>query len=150
MCAARGAATALAGRLTAEIMETLKSVDLSQAVAARYAELQSQLTKESAARSIERASDVEQQLRDLLRSPSFLIGQWAGAADLAAQARESSFFSSSYGMRYIKSAVPADRLSTDDADAIRQIDARLREAQDDRAFDDVHTVLQKLIRRRGS
>ena len=148
--ALRAADTALAGRLTGEIMETLKSVDLAQAVAARYAELSAHLATDSPASLIQRATDVEQQLRDLLRSPSFLLGQWAGAADLAAQAHEPSFFSSSYGMRFIKSASPAEQLTADDADAIRKIDARLDAGHDDRAFDDVHALLLQFIRRRGS
>ena len=142
--------TALAGRLNGEIMETLKSVDLAQAVSAHYAELGAHLATDSPARSIERASDIERQLRELLRSPSFLLGQWAGAADLAAQAHEASFFSSSYGMRFIKSAIPADRLTTDDAEAIRRIDARLADGHDERAFDDVHALLLQFIRHRGS
>jgi hypothetical protein len=150
MVALRGADSVLAARLIGEIMETLKSVELSQAIVARYAELKAQLPSDSPAHLIARASDVEQQLRDLLRSPSFLLGQWAGAADIAAQAGEASFFNSSLGTRFVKSAIPADQLTTIDGDALREIDSRLSQGGDKAVFDDVHAILQKFIRRRGS
>jgi len=140
----------LAARMTGEIIETLKSVDLAQAVAARYTDFSTRLSTESPAASITRATEIEEQLRDLLHSPSFLLGQWAEVADLAAQAREASFFTSSQGMRFIKSAIPADQLTSDDANAIRRVDARLTESHDDRSFEEVHAVLKQLIQRRGS
>jgi len=142
--------TALAGRLTGDIAETLKSVDLAQSVAARYAELRSRISTDSRDQSIERATEIETELRDLLRSPAFVLGQWAEAADLAAQAHEASFFSSKEGMRYIKSAIPAGKLAADDAEAIRRVDARLTEHHDEQMFEEVHAVLQQLIQRRGS
>lgn len=141
--------TALAGRLTAEITETLKSVDFAQAVAARYVDFGKRISMDPPAKSIDRATEIEKQLGDLLGSPSFTLGQWAEVADLAAQAREPQFFSSSYGMSYIKSAIPKDRLG-DAAETIQRINARLAEGPDDHAFDDIHVLLQQLIQRRGS
>ena len=142
--------TALASRLASEIAETLKSVDLAQAVAARYGDLSKRISKDPPNVSIDRATEIEHQLSDLLRSPSFVLGQWAEAADLAAQAHAASFFTSNEGMRFIKKAIPADQLQTDDAEAIRRVDARLTQSHDDGAFADIHAVLQQLIQRRGS
>ena len=83
--------TALAGRLTNELLETLKAVVFSDLVGASYAELKSRLATDPVARSIERASDAERELADLLGSPSFAFGQWVGAADVAAQTHDASF-----------------------------------------------------------
>jgi len=143
--------TALAARLTSEVQETLNAVLYSKLVAASYAELQSRLTTEPLARSIERASDAEAELREHLGgSPSFALGQWVAAADLAAQAHDASFFGSSHGTRFIRSTVPAEVFTDNDANALRSIDARLSQGADDRALDDVHADLQRVIQRRGS
>jgi len=143
--------TALAARLTSEVQETLNAVLYSKLVAVSYAELQSRLTTEPLARSIERASHAEAELREHLGgSPSFALGQWVAAADLAAQAHDASFFASSHGTRFIRSTVPAEVVTDNDANALRSIDARLSQGADDRALDDVHADLQRVIQRRGS
>jgi len=141
--------TALAGRLASEIQETLNGLEFSQMVGARYADLRSRLSTETLARSIDRATSVERELRDLLDSPSFAFGQWVGAADLAAQAHDASFFESSHGARFIQSTTPADSLAAEDIDALRAIDARMKQGLTDPALDEIHEVLQTIIRRRG-
>jgi hypothetical protein len=141
--------TALAGRLTDEVLETLKSVGFSEAAAASYAELRSKLATELVGRSLERASGAERQLRDLLRSPSFSFGEWVGAADLAARSRDAAFFDSPHGTRFVRSSIPAGGLAADDSAALGSIEARLRQGRDERALDEVHEVLQTIIRRRA-
>ena len=142
--------TALADRLTGEIFETVKSVAFLDPVAASYAELRSRLATEGPARSIDRASGVEHELRDLLPSPSFAFGQWVGAAVLAAQTGDASFFESRAGMRFLRSTSPADSLTAEDTEALRSIDARVKQGLTDRALDEVHGVLQTVVQRRGS
>jgi hypothetical protein len=141
--------TALASRLTSEILETLGGVLYSDPVAANYTELKSRLSTDPVARSIERASGAERALSDLLGSPSFAFGQWVDAANLAAQAHDRTFFASSHGTRFIRSTMPAGSLVTEDTTALRSIDTRISQATDDRALDDVHAELQKVIKRRG-
>ena len=147
--ALRRADTSLAGRLTNEMLETLVAVGFSDLVAARYTELKSGLATDPLARSIERASRAERELRDLLASPSFVFGQWAGAADLAAQAHDTSFFESRHGTRFIRSTIPAESLSAEDTEVLRLIDARMGHGLNDREADSVHADLQTVIRRHG-
>ena len=142
--------TALAAGFTSEILETLGGVLYSDPVAARYTELKSRLSSDSAARSLEHATSAERDLSNLLGSPSFAFGQWVAAADLAAQMHDRTFFESSHGTRFIRSTMPAGSLLTEDTTALRSIDTRMSQATDDRALDDVHTELQKVIKRRGS
>jgi len=143
--------TVLAGSLTNEIIEMLNAIGFSEAVAASYTELRSRLATDPLPRSIERASSAERELRDLLgASSSFAFGQWADAADLAAQAHNASFFESRYGTRSIRSMVPADSLGKDDTEALRSIDAHISQGLSDPALEGVHADLQKVIARRGS
>lgn len=142
--------TALAGVLTGEILETLNGVLFSDPVAASYTELKSRLSADPVARSIDRASGAERALRDILGSPSFVFGQWVAAADLAAQTHDRAFFESSYGTRFIRSTMPAGSLVTEDTVALRSIETHTTQKLDDHALDDVHTVLQTVIKRRGS
>jgi len=142
--------TALANRLTTEILETLNAVAFSEPVAASYSEFRSRLATDTLARSIDRASGAERELRDLLGSSSFAFGQWVGAAELAAQTHDASFFESNYGTRFIQSTLAAGDLAAEDAEALRSIDARVKKGLNDRTLDEMHAVLQTVIRRRGS
>jgi hypothetical protein len=141
--------TAMAGRVTNELIETLKGVGFSEAVAASYTELRSNLATEPVSRSIDRASSAERELSKLLGSSSFAFGQWVGAADVAAQMHDASFFESDHGTGFIRSAVPEGGLATDDVEALKSIETRLASGRDDRALDEVHAILQTIIRRRG-
>ena len=144
--------TALAGRMTNDLLETLKAVEFTDLVGAGYAELRSKLATEPLARSLERASAADRELADLLASPSYEFGQWVGAADVAAQMHDASFLESRHGTRFIQSALPAGSLAAEDVEALRLIDARVSQSggANDRALDDVHAILQTVIRRRGS
>jgi hypothetical protein len=138
--------TALAGRLIDEIVETLNSVALSATVAARYAALRSGLASDPRAKSVDRASDAERQLREHVASAPFAFGEWVGAAELAARTHDASFFEAARGARFIQSI---DGLSADDREAIRSVDARLKQGPTDRALDDVDVMLQRIIQRTG-
>jgi hypothetical protein len=144
--------TALASRVTTEVLETLAGIEFADVVGASYTELKSKLTSDPVARSIERAAAAERELNELLGSPSFGFGQWVGAADLAAQMHDAAFIQSSHGTRFIRSTLPADGLAAADTEALRRIEERVSQAggADDRALDDVHAILQTVIRRRGS
>lgn len=141
--------TVLAARFTSEVLETLNAVGFSDLVRARYTELKSGLAADALPRSIERASDAEREMGDLLGSASFAFGQWVRAAELAARMHAASFFESSRGTRFIRSTLPADSLAAEDTEALRSIDARMKAGRDDRALDDVRAILQTIIRRRA-
>ena len=139
----------LAARFTNEVLETLNAVGFSDLVRARYTELKSGLATDALPRSIERASDAEREMGDLLGSASFTFGQWVRAAELAAQTHAASFFESGRGTRFIRSTLPADSLAAVDIEALRSIDARLKAGSDDRTLDDVRAIPQTIIRRRA-
>jgi hypothetical protein len=141
--------TALAGRLTSEVLETLNAVAYTDPVAARYTGLKSRLATDAVERSIERASDAERELRKLLDAPSFAFGQWVGAADLAAQTHDAAFFQSKYGTRLVRSTIPGGGLAAEDTEALRSIDGRTTQGLTDQELDDMHKVLQTIIRRRA-
>ena len=142
--------TALAGRLTGEMLETLRAIGFSELVSASYTELRTRLASDPLARSRERALAAEGELKQLLGSPSFAFGQWVGAADLAAQSHDVSFLRSAHGTQFIRSNMPAGSLTGEDSAALGSIDIRVSQGTDDRALDDVHATLQTVIRRRGS
>lgn len=142
--------TALAGILTGEITAILNSILYADPVAVAYNQLKSQLTTATRAQLIERASNAERELRDLLNAPSFEYGQWVAAAELAAKTHDASFFESGHGTEFIRSTSKPGALVAADSDALRRIDAtRARQGFDDRGLDDVHEVLQNIIRIHG-
>jgi len=144
--------TALAGRMASDVLETLRAVEFTDVVAASYTELKSKLAVDPVARSLDRASAADRELADLLASPSYGFGSWVAAADVAAQMHDASFLESRHGTRFIQSALPAGSLTAEDVEALRSIDARVSQSggANDHALDDVHTILQTVIRRRGS
>lgn len=141
--------TALANQLAGEILETLHSVLYSEPVATTYTELKSRLATDSRERLIDRASEAERDVRDLLNSPSFAFGQWAAAAELAARTHHGSFFESSHGTDFIRSTAQVG-LFQDDSAALRTIDdTRMKQGLDGRTLEAVDEVLKATIRRRG-
>jgi len=141
--------TALADRLTTEVLETLNAVAYADPVAARYTELKSRLATDAATQSMERASAAEQELRKLLDAPSFAFGQWVGAADLAAQTHDAAFFRSNLGTSLVRSRIPGGGLAPEDTEALRSIDTRATQGLTDQSLDEMHNVLLTIIRRRA-
>lgn len=148
--ALRNADTALASRIVDDVSQTLNGIKFTDLVAAKYADLKSHLASEPPARSIERATNIEHDMGELFDRPSFAFGQWSSAADLAAKTRESSFFRSKHGTGFIRGSLPAGSLDADDLRDLQAIDARLGQGSDDPAFEDVHAILQRVIRRRSN
>lgn len=142
--------TALASRLTNEMVDDLKTISFSETAVVDYIELRSRLTTSPIARSIDQASSAERRLRSVIDSSTFAFGQWAGAAELAARAHNASFFESSLGANVLRSAIAPGGVAEEDAEALRSIDARLKQRPSDRVLDEVHEALQVIIRRRGS
>jgi hypothetical protein len=139
--------TARAGRIIDEIVELLRSVELSQGVMDRYTQLRKGLAVDSLAQSIARSSEVERDLRELLRSSSLEFGQWIAAADLAAQTHDAAFFES-HGAQFVRSRFGTAGLTPNDTTDLRAIDAHLNPPTD-QDLDVVHTILGRVIRRRG-
>ena len=143
--------TALATRLTNEVIATLSNVPMTEDVSLGYDELKTLISTDGVDRSIERASSLEEDLRERVGNPSlFAFGQWTSAAELAARTRDTSFFESERGIRYIQSSMPPGTLTTDDAEALRSIDSLVTQGLDDRSFDEVQKKLEAVIRNRGS
>src|SRR5262249_49206441 len=141
----RAGDTAVARRVTAEVLETLKVVAFSEAVGESYRKLESTLTREPREASIRRTTDAERQLRDFLASPMVGFGQWVGAAELAARTHDASFFPA----RPASTFVNMPGLAPEDVEALRQIDEATQRGLTDQSFDAVHQLLQSMIRRRG-
>lgn len=138
--------TALARRMVDDILDMLNSVALAAPVAQRYEELRSHLSTDTQAGTTNRASDAERHLRERLASAPFALGQWIGAAQLAARTRDSVFFHSAYSTRSLESL---DGLSKDEQETLRSVDARAKQASTDRAFEDVDQTLRRLIQALG-
>ena len=145
--------TALANRLTTEILATLNAVQYSDVAAEQYAQLKSQLATGPISQSIELASDAEQELRGMFKTPSssssFEFGEWVSAAEFAAMARDASFFTSTLGTSFIRSSLSEGSLSADDTKALDAIDSSLTQGSSDRVLDDVRATLQSVIKVRG-
>jgi hypothetical protein len=142
--------TALARILIGEISAILNSVLYADPVAVAYNELKSQLTTATRAQLIEHAANAERELRDLLNAPSFAYGQWVAAAELAARIRDASFFETGHGTEFIRSTSEPGALAAADSDALRRIDeTRAKQGFGDRGLDEVHEVLQNIIRVHG-
>lgn len=141
--------TARAGLLTDDIVEALKAMKYADAVATSYTDFRSQLAAKPLAQSIARAADLERDMRDIVMSTAFAFGEWVGAADLATQTRNASFFASERGTRFIRSARAAGNLAPEDAQTVRSIDSLLQQGPIDRALGGVHELLQTTIRNRG-
>ena len=148
--ALRKGATPVASGIVNDISRTLDGIKFSDVVAAKYTELKAHLSSGSAAESIERAADAEVRMSEFLASPSFAFGQWVAAADLAAQMREVSFFQSKHGTAFIRASLSSGGLDADDTADLQAIDARLAQGSDDAAFNDVHAILQRVIRRHSN
>lgn len=143
--------TVLANRLTSEVIATLSNFQMAEDVSLGYDELKTMISTDEIDRSIDRASSLEEELREFLgKPPLFAFGQWTGAAELAARTRDTSFFESARGIRYIQSAMPPGTLTKDDAETLRSIDSLVSQGLDDRSFEEVQTKLQVVIRNRGS
>lgn len=138
-----------AARLSAEMLELLGGVELSQAVAAQYAALRSRVAAgEAPDRLADGASRAEGALQELLGSPRFSFGQWCAAAELAARVRHPSLFRSPLTARFFDAA---DRLGLDaaDVDAVRRIAELARDAIGDFEYAELQELLRAIIRRNG-
>jgi hypothetical protein len=148
--ALRRADRARAGQLTDELADLLRrSVAVSESAVDSYMQLKSRIGTDSIADLLVRSGTIERELHDMMASPSFDFGQWVGAADVAAQMRYASFFQSANGTAAIRSAMPTSSLAAEDTAALHAIDTRLRAAPTDRTLDEIHDILQTIVRRWG-
>ena len=108
-----------AQRVTDSIIELLDGTDYADMVTASYRGLRPRLAADSLALLREAASRAEGDLSGLLRSPRFALGEWAGAALLAARTGDRAFFASSASRRIIETALAAGDISPADARALR-------------------------------
>jgi len=141
--AVRKGNAAAASNVVDDISQTLDGIKFTDPIAAKYAELKAHLGSESGDRLVERAENAEIEMSGFFKSPSFSLGQWVGAADLAAQTHETSFFQSKHGTSFIRASMPPGALDAEDTADLQAIDARLAQGSDDAAFNDVQRVIRR-------
>lgn len=136
-----------ADRLISEILALLSDVELSQPVAAQYAQLRSQVAAGGDTAPLpSAAAAAEAALKALLQSPRFSVGQWCAAAELAARAENASFFRSTATRSFFD---VVDRLGLDaaDLDALQRIATLSGDGLDHAEVLEVQELLRDLIRR---
>jgi hypothetical protein len=115
--------TLRADRMAREILESLNSVELSDAVKAEYTALVAGLARgDESDQLIAAASRAEEGLDDLLQSFWFDFGRWVGMGESAARARSEEFFADKRTTRFLESAAErGGELSESDAAVLLQI-----------------------------
>jgi hypothetical protein len=140
--------TAVAARVTDEILDVLKAVPYSEPVADVYISVKSHLATNTPPQSAVRAADAEHAMRRIVLAEPFVFGQWVAAAELAARIHDASFFESAPARRFTRSAMAKD-LTAEETEALRRIDAQIQHGLPEQAFNEIHENLQTIVRHRG-
>jgi len=140
---------ALAGRLTGDMLELLKTVGFSDIAAADYSALRTTLGTQTVDQSIDKASRAEKELGTFLKSFSFDFGKWVGAAELAARSHNASFFTDARTKRFVGKAINNEDLTREDVDALHVIAARTVAGPTNEQLDEMRGLLQEIILRHG-
>lgn len=140
----------LAGRLTAEILGLLGSVNLSNTAKRDYEGIARQIGNgDPIAQVIDTASRAEQNLDDFLDSRWFWLGRWFAAGELAARTHSTSFFRSPETSRFLEAAIEHGRLVPDDVKLLSQVSVIVRRGVSDNEFETVRQKFAELIQRHG-
>lgn len=115
-----------AGRLAGEMVQLLDSVSLSDASRAEYGAIGTALANgDSIGGVVATASRAEKTLEGLLKSPWFGLGRWLGAAEVAAHARSSAFFTSRRTSQFLHAAIESGRFEPGDVSVLREVERAL-------------------------
>jgi hypothetical protein len=140
----------LAARLAGEMVEVLRSVQLSDASRAEYDGIRTRIVAgDSIDQVIGSMSRAEQNLRDFLNSEWFGFGKWFGAGELAARAHSSAFFRSDETAKFLDAAIDNGRLGPEDVQALRDVAGFAQRGLPDSEFETVRQKFAELIRRHG-
>ncbi len=138
----------LADGFLSDIQEWLGEIDLSQAVRAQYATVQTLLSDSGASGALGQLGAAEVALDEFLSSPSLPIGMWSEAARLAAVVREPAFFESDETSRLLDT-IDGQQLPEPDVDALRQIRALIADGLAEADYPELNSLVRELIRRNG-
>lgn len=140
----------LAARLAGEMVEVLRSVQLSETSRVDYEGLRSRIVAgDSIARITGSVSRAEQDLRDFLSSEWFGFGKWFGAGELAARAHSSAFFRSDETAKFLEAAIDNRSFGPEDVRALRDVAAFAQRGAPGNEFESVRQKFAELIRRHG-
>jgi len=137
-----------AGRVVAEMVELLGSVNLSDAARAEYGDLHQRITTGDSIGSITgAAAKADENLRDFLDSRWYGVGKWLAAGELAARSHSADFFKSSETAQFIEAAVRSGGFAPDEIEALRQVEGVAKRGIAENEFETVRETFAKLIRR---
>lgn len=137
--------TAAAAGMVGEMREWLGGVDMAQSVAARYGDLGAQLAAGASTTHLVAASHAaEGALEALLDSPSFPLGKWIGAAQVAARLRVTEFFESPDAARLFSGLDP-ERFP-EVAGALRRVEDLLSDGLADAEYPELERLLDEVVR----
>lgn len=139
-----------AGRLSNEMLQLLKPVDLAESVRSSYTDVQAGLaSRRSLADVTEHAVLAENDLADFLDSRWFVLGKWFAAGEVAARARKASFFAAPNTARFLDWAIQSAGLAPSDVALLRQVKGLTGRGLGGDDFDTIRQNFAELIRRHG-
>jgi len=140
-----------AGRVAAEMVELLDSVNLSDAARAEYGDLRQRITAGDSIGSINAAAaTADEHLRDFLATRWYGMGKWLAAGELAARAHSADFFKSSETARFIEAAIRSGGFAPDEVEALRRVEGAAKRGIAESEFETVRETFAKLIQRHAS
>jgi hypothetical protein len=139
-----------AARLAGEMDQLLQSVDLSNGSRADYGAIRAALARSDSIRWVaDTAERAEQTLEALLSSPWFGLGRWLGAAELAARARSSAFFTSRRTSQFLHAVIESGRVAPGDVSVLREVESSLSNGVSDEELGRMEQEFAGLIRKYG-
>ena len=140
-----------AGRVAAEMVELLDSVNLSDAARAKYVDIRQRITAGDSIGSINAAAAIaDEHLHDFLDTRWYGMGKWLAAGELAARAHSADFFKSSETARFIEVAIRSGGFAPDEVEALRRVEAAAKRGIAESEFETVRETFAKLIQRHAS
>jgi len=137
-----------AGRVAAEMVELLDSVNLSDAARAEYGDLRKRIANgDSIGPIVGAAAAADEHLREFLDSRWYGMGKWLAAGELAARTHSADFFKSSETARFIEAAIRSGGFAPDEVEALRQVESVAKRGIAENEFETVRETFGRLIRR---
>jgi len=143
---------ASADRLAGEMLDRIVGIELSQFVAARYANLRSGIAGTPREQLLAEASQAEDALGKLLAGRPddafwFNFGKWSAAAELAAGAHSPAFFQSELSARVVSDALARAGGTRADTSELRRASDLARPNATDQDFQMERDALRSLIKK---
>ena len=138
-----------AGRVAAEMVELLDSVNLSDAARAEYGDLRKRITELGirSARSLAPRRPRTSICAISSTTRWYGMGKWLAAGELAARAHSADFFKSSETARFLEAAIRSGGFAPDEVEALRQVEGVAKRGIAENEFETVRETFAKLIQR---